>query len=253
LNFYQPHRGEAPAGGLGKVLSSLQATVDAIGEAIRGEAGERGKISADILRQSGLSVVRVGPGSFVVELASSEPVGEYDFSPAGEAIREFVELLDKSEDFDELAEALKQLSPRVAKRYRAFLKHVGDEVADTSVEWASPTTRRSRSTSLNALRAISAGDFIEQMEETDVKMHTVRGVLIGANIRTKRFEIFTRERNYAGEVSDEVFEVFRKATLSRQYKAQIRETVKTKPATGTTKSRFSLVSLETYETEEDHP
>ena len=72
----------------------------------------------------------------------------------------------------------------------------------------------------------------------------ITGTLIGASLKSKRFDIETTDQTYTGDIADEAIETVKNATLSREYTAAIQEISQ---GSGTTdeiiKTEYQLLSL----------
>lgn len=72
----------------------------------------------------------------------------------------------------------------------------------------------------------------------------ITGTLIGASLKSKRFDIETTDETYTGDIADEAIETVRNATLSREYTAAIQEITPRSEATDEiTKTEYQLLSL----------
>jgi len=67
---------------LGNILSTLQETLNAIGQSIIGNPTERGTLPTDVRRKAELQVVGLSAGSFQIELASTNYVDLFNESDA---------------------------------------------------------------------------------------------------------------------------------------------------------------------------
>ncbi len=75
--------------------------------------------------------------------------------------------------------------------------------------------------------------------------------IIAANLRTNRFEIKTEEKNYTGDIADEVFETVDNITLNLKYAAEIQEVTERSEATDElTKPKYLLLSLKLVSNEQ---
>ncbi|MBI1926947.1 hypothetical protein HYR99_22220 [Candidatus Poribacteria bacterium] len=84
------------------------------------------------------------------------------------------------------------------------------------------------------------GEFLEEQASSE---YAVIGILTGAFLSSKRYEIKTQDKTYAGKILDEAFNAVSNATLSERYVATIREVVK-KTVTEETFTEYHLVDLD---------
>lgn len=72
----------------------------------------------------------------------------------------------------------------------------------------------------------------------------ITGTLIGASLKSKRFDIETTDETYTGDIADEAIETVRNATLSRKYTAAIQEiTPRSETTDEIIKTEYQLLSL----------
>ena len=125
----------APMDALGKLASSWQGFVTAVGASLEGYRQERGKLPADVERRTLLAVDGISPGSLVLNLtpiadplAEAEPDGQPDLTAtarplADQAMEAALDLVDSAgnvaaEDLDSLAVRMREAGPRVAGSLR---------------------------------------------------------------------------------------------------------------------------------------
>ena len=240
LNFDGVFRTEAPVAILSKILEKLQDVINAIG-AINVQSE---RITEDIKSKMQLSLLEVGAGSFDIRLASTKTVNLLNHSDFGDAIEEFLNLLNAGSDQDQLKGLLGRLKLRVAEDYTTFLKSLGESVVDTSFKWTSPNPERGGTAYLSEPKMREVIEILQKFQEEASSTFTITGTLTGALLRSKRFEIETTEKPYTGDVADEALETVKNATLSREYTATIREISQRSEATDEiTKPKYLLLSL----------
>jgi hypothetical protein len=87
-------------------------------------------------------------------------------------------------------------------------------------------------------------EILQRFQEEVPSTFTITGTLMGAFLRSKRFEIETTEKTYTGDIADEAIETVSNATLSREYTATIQEITQRNEATDEiTKPKYQLLSL----------
>ena len=246
LNFDGVTRTEAPIISLSKILGTLQDVINTIGMVFYNSD----QITEDIRREMQLSLLGIGAGSFDVRLASTEIVNLFsdsDFGSAlGNAIEEFLNLLNAGSDQEELRRRLHQLRLRVANSYTKFLKSLSDSVTDTKITWVSPNLERGETANLSRLQLRAAIEILERFQKAEPVTFDITGTLMGAFLKSKKFEIETTEKTYTGDIADEALEAVSTATLSREYTAQMQETAEKSETTGEiTKLKYQLLKLST--------
>ena len=245
LNFDGEFRTEAPTNALSDILGSFQDTMDAVGESLTEGSNVRGPIPGDVLSDMQTSVTRIGPGSFKLELASTQLTDMFGESICGDAMQELVDLLKIGSNPTELKEHLIRLKSRVANRYVSLLESLSGVVRDTKIVWASPKEGRGDSAHLPASVARETIDIIEQFEDLLKSDHDVEGTLIGVFTDNKTFGIEAQDGTiYKGKILDEAFHAASSATISERYIATIREVISIQPVTEKTKTDYHLVKLE---------
>ena len=252
LKFIFPDmpRSEAPSKPLGKVLDSLQDIIDAIGQALAiQQSSKTGVIPKNFSKRTEMRLVNVGAGSFEVELVASDMVNLFDESDVGNALDEFIRLVDIGNNIDKLKERLSILKIKTASKYLQFLNSLSQRIDSTSFELASP---KNSSLYRAQMSSETAEQIIEAIRTTDVEEPIdffVRGTLIGANLKRKTYEITVkdsdrRNKNYAGKISASAFDFVSSATLSREYSARLRTTKILHPVTGDVQTMHELLALE---------
>ena len=237
---------EAPAVALSKILGTLQDVFNTIGMI----HSDLSQVTEDIRRKMGISLIGVGAGSFDIRLASTEIVdlfSDSDFGSAfGNAIQRFLNLLDAGSNQEKLKRLLGPLGLRVENSYTKFLKSLNESVIDTKFTWVSPNPQRGGTADLSKLQLRAAIEILERFQKAEPVTFTITGTLMGAFLKSKKFEIETTEKTYTGDIADEALEAVSTATLSREYTAQMQETTEKSETTGEiTKLKYQLLKLST--------
>ena len=243
LWFDRVFRTEAPAAPLGKILGRLQDVINTIGMI----CFHSDQLTENIRSEMEISLLEIGAGSFDIRLASTKSVdlfSDSDFGNTfGNAIEEFMKLLNAGSDPDELKRLLEQLRSRVAKDYTEFLKSLNESVTDTKFTWTSPNPSRGEIVSLSNLQMREVIEILQRFQEETPSTFEITGTLIGASLKSKRFEIETINKTYIGKIADEAFEAISRATLSQEYSAEIQESIEKSETTDETKTVYQLLSL----------
>lgn len=89
-----------------------------------------------------------------------------------------------------------------------------------------------------------SGECLNLKSEGPPSAFIVTGILIGAVLRSKTFEIETLEKTYIGTITDEAFNTVRNATLSKEYTAELQEiTQRSKITNEIVNPKYVLLSL----------
>ncbi|MGB5961237.1 MAG: DUF6575 domain-containing protein [Coleofasciculaceae cyanobacterium] len=252
FKFPTIHRTEAPAADLGIILQSLQYLLNAIGQVRTGNAKLLGKIPKRVIEQTELAVAGTFASSFGVELVASSQADLFGDSLAGAAIEEFLALIKIGSKAQELRECLLKLQSRSASRYRDFLQSLVKARTGVRLNWGSPQPNRGGYAELSLVIVKDIIAIINQIEAEAPEEYQVTGQLIGANIRTKNYEIRELETDikYSGQILDEALPDVETATLNQIYVTVIRAIVEILPITGEEKVKYQLVSLRLLDFEE---
>ena len=249
FNFGGVFRTEAPIDSLGNILTGLQQVINRIGAKCVNSTSK--KIPEDIKSSMGISLLEVGVGSFEIQLASTEYVDMLKESKLGNAINEFVKILNSGCNQDELKTLMEQFGPKVAKDYTEFLKPLSESVIDTRFTWISPHPDRGATVQLSKRQMQKAVDILEKIQEETLETIRISGTLVGLSLRSKSFEIETTDENYyerdyfKGKIKDEAIdtEPIRNATLSQNYTAEIQGFVEIGETKDESNIKFRLLSL----------
>jgi hypothetical protein len=241
---------EAPAKKLGNILSSLQDTIDAIGQAESGHAKPSGKISEEITDRTTLDILCTFKGSFGVRLAAAptKQLELFEDPLAEKVMSDFIMLLKSSKNESELRELMMKLQQRAASRYRRFLLSLTDINAKLRVEWGSYNISKGGTATLSVEDAWYAIDICDEVEAAPPEQIEIIGELTAVNGEQKTFRIRDRHdgQTYYGKISDEVFESGVEPVVTKPYKtykAIIQQTLEEK-TTGESLMKNKLLYLE---------
>lgn len=249
FNFGGVFRTEAPIDSLGNILAGLQKVINSIGEKCINSTSKN-KLEG-IKNRMGISLLEIGTGSFELQLASTEYVDLFKGSDLGNAINEFLKILNSGCNQDQLKPLMEEFGPRVAKDYTDFLKPLSESVIDTKFAWTSPHPDYGGTARLSKQQMQNAIDILETIEKETLETINIRGTLVGISLRNKSFQIETTEGNFynrkyfTGKITDEAFETetVRSATVSQTYIAEIQGFVEIGETKDETKIKFRLLSL----------
>ncbi|MBD2579829.1 DUF6575 domain-containing protein [Oscillatoria sp. FACHB-1406] len=141
LHFPEEEITEAPVGNLGLILSSLQETIDAIGQIKLGKS-ESHIIPHEVKQKTQVVMSGVFSGSFGMRLEGT--VYEEDSLGLGESflgqcLKEFIELINLGANTEELPAKLNVLKKKTAFKYTEFLTALTKiGISKLHIDWASP-------------------------------------------------------------------------------------------------------------------
>ncbi len=249
FNFGGIFRTEAPIDSLGNILTGLQQVINRIGAKCVNSTSK--KIPEDIKSSMGISLLEVGAGSFEIQLASTEYVGILKESDLGNAINDFLKILNSGCNQDQLKPLMEHFGPRIAKEYTEFLKPLSESAIDTRFTWTSPHPDRGGTAQLSKSQMVKTIDILEKIQEKTLKTIRIPGTLVGISLRSKSFEIETSNDNYyerdffKGKITDEVLEteIVKNAAVNKQYTAEIQGFAEIGETKDETNIKFRLLSL----------
>ena len=242
LNFAIGSKTQAPIAILSNIFGKLQTVINTIGMICFNST----QVTEEIRNTMQISLLQVSSGSFNIHLVSPEvtQLDLFDHSDCGEAIEKFFELLNAENNQEKLKKLLGPLKLRVVKDYTNFLQTLNESVTDTEFKWISPNPNRGGTAYLSNSQMQEVIEILEKFQDEEPSKHTIIGTLIGASLRTNRFEIKTTEKTYTGDIADEVFETVENVTLNRQYTTEIQEVTERSETTDElTKPKYLLLSL----------
>lgn len=195
-----------------------------------------------------LNVTRVGASSFAVELASVSSGNLFGETDISKAIEEIISLIQIQSNEKLLTEKIKSLPPKVIGAYAGFLKSLEKGINNTQIDWASPYHETAITTSFTQPEVIATLQLIERTEFREPEMLDIQGALVGANLRSKKFEIHSKDdqdqpKNYGGQIEDHALNELRNVKLGSTCRVSIKRIDKVDFATGEIESKFSLVKI----------
>lgn len=141
LQFPDQDVQEAPVGDLGLILSSLQETIDAIGQVKVGKSDSH-IIPFEVKQKTQVVMSGVFTGSFGMRLEGSiyeeNSLGLRE-SFLGQCLKEFIQLINLGADINELPAKLNSLKKKTAFKYIEFLTALTKiGISKLHIDWASP-------------------------------------------------------------------------------------------------------------------
>ncbi len=252
FNSNQEYNAEAPALKLGNVLTSFQTTMNVI-EMDR--LGYR-QVTPHIKNKMQFYTLVSQPGSFDIKLASNKEgsalqLGLFDtntdqmHSEQKAAISDFFNLLKSKNNKPNLKGILTKLGIRTTNEYRKLLISLNKLETDVTLSWTSPSESEDEVVSLLKQEIPIFVETLKVIEEEQENPFTIIGNLIGLSLVTKRFEIQTDDGPIKGYIQKDANYAIINATISRQYKATIKEVLKKNEVTdGIIKIEHILLNLE---------
>jgi hypothetical protein len=243
---------EAPAKKLGKLLTALQDTVDAIGQVKSGRAVPVGKIAQEIT-ETNLDVIDIFKGSFGIRLASTpilvKQLNLLEEVPLVQTVIDgLITLLNSSSNEQKLRELMAEFQQRVALRYRQFLLALTDAEADLKIEWGSANPEKGGGAELSCFDAWRAIEICSEVETALPEEVEVIGELTAVNGEQKTFRMRDRYDStvYFGKISNAVFASGIDLVITNPYKiykARIQK-ISEETLTGQSTTNNTLLGLE---------
>ncbi|MCA0354704.1 MAG: hypothetical protein LCH85_22145 [Chloroflexi bacterium] len=254
FEFLATVRTEAPVKGIGKIFVAIQDFVHGLASYVR--PNFNGRISDNIPPKHQLVYEAAGAGSFEVQFASLEGTDMLDNSWMSLALAELMDIIEIGTDDEKLQEKLSSLKSNIVGRYLEFLKELREYVTSTTITWASPSGNI-REVSLPQPTVDKTIDIIQISNPSDERTDVIRGVLVGANLERRRFELKVKEdrrsRSIRGKVSDNGMKDLEYAQLSIEYTATIKYITTLKTITGEQFESCELESLKRSDSIKDVP
>lgn len=253
FNSNQEYNAEAPALKLGNVLTSFQTTMNVI-EMDR--LGYR-QVTPYIRDKMQFCTLVSQPGSFDIKLASKKEENSpsqlmlFDMntvqmhSEQKDAISYFFNLLKSKNNKPDLKGILTKLGLRTTNAYRKLLITLNKLETDVTLSWTSPNESEDEVVFLSKQEIPVFVEALKIIEEEQEKPFTIIGNLIGLSLATNRFEIQTSDEPIKGYIQEDANYSIKNATISRQYKATIKEVLKKNEVTDSiVKIEHLLLNLE---------
>ncbi len=253
FNSNQEYNAEAPALKLGNVLTSFQTIMNVIEMERLGYS----QVSPHIKNKMQFYTLVSQPGSFDIKLASNKvkdnPLQLELFDKNTEqidseqkaAISHFFNLLRSKNNKPDLKGILTKLGLKTTNEYRKLLISLNKLETDVTLSWTSPSESEDEVVSLLKQEISMFVETLKVIEEEQEKPFTIVGNLIGLSLATKRFEIETNDGLIKGYIPKDANYAITNATISRQYRATLKEVLKKNEVTdGIIKIEHLLLNLE---------
>lgn len=194
-------RTEYPLRDLGELLEDVQEAVHAMAAEAEDKATATGSIPEYIVRDSELSLVDLQAASFVVVLAPTLGDRMVEMPLAGVATDRLLSLIASTDDESEFREAVAGLQKRAFSKFQGLLEDLVDTNASLRMYFANPG-KEIRETGVTPDQASRGLEILSEVSTTSKQVNIDSAVLIGANVRTRAFELRDDLTNnkYSGRV-----------------------------------------------------
>ncbi len=197
-----------PATRLSDILGSFQDLMNAMGDKLFGSGNSKGPLSQSTIESMQLNVVGFSAGSFRVHTMSEQPINLLEETELGEAASRIITLLNMLGDeqsLNSLKSELSNLGGRVTKSFVELLDSIKMDTEGIKVDWGSPHPERGGQVAVSYAVAQQTVTLIRSSEEEAVREFSVVGTLMGAHLRTRKFEIETADKNrYTGDIAEKL-------------------------------------------------
>lgn len=192
------HPKELPSGqisvrSLTTILGGFQNLSDSIANTLYNQPSEKGKIPQEILDFNEMIFKEARAGSFKAVLGLKHSTQSSIEEPVqSQTLSELFELLFSSEGEESLSDSISFLGPRTLRNYAEWTKTLRDSDTTVEVEWVSSFKGTTRVT-INPEKAVSIHKMLSDFSDPSEEEVSLNGKLMGANVRTKTFEINTSD------------------------------------------------------------
>jgi hypothetical protein len=247
LQFPEEEITEAPVGDLGLILSSLQETIDAIGQIKLGKS-ESHIIPHEVKQKTQVVMSGVFSGSFGMRLEGT--VYEEDSLGLGESflgqcLKEFIQLINLGANTEELPAKLNVLKKKTAFKYTEFLKaltRIG--ISKLHIDWASPSSN----IKMGEIELETAFQAIEIIQKTKIRTETeicvnVKLTQISYSSKTITLQEVGSKKKYKCLIANSAMKDVETISRNVVYVATIQEYVIVSTVINKEKHEYELLSL----------
>ena len=229
-----------------QLTGNLQRLVDALGQAKSGNPTSRGSISETILNETRLDPVGIYTGSLVVLLETSNRDNLFGESLAKSSLEGLFDLFEVGHEAAELASKLSELKSRVAKNYKDFLSTIESSLNAASLTWnqsGKPMYRQFFMNVASARNIIAQIDAATDLTQDNIVMEVT---LIGANVRTLRFEVATLDTNekFEGLIHEDAISEVEKLTLNSECRVILQPNLQVNEVSGEERTTYTLLDIQ---------
>lgn len=245
VKFKSQDKQELPAPKMGSFLMSLQKFFAAVGQSEIAVNSDNGKSPKGVLKKIELSVLETG--DFGIKLGLP-PHGD---SSAERVAAIFLELVESSgnPDKERLKQLLLKLERKAVSSYGQLLVSLKGLKADICVEWGSVNPDAGGRGSLSKTDIQKAIKYVKFWQRQQHQIITVKGKLLGANLSKNMVTIEEVEtgKNYVAKLREELLKEGKfDLIIGRVYWAKFEELISINPATGTEKTRRTVMELSEF-------
>jgi hypothetical protein len=241
------HPNEFPALGLGRILAAFQSLINELSTFKNIASGINSK---EIIKKSELNTLVFTQSSFQIELASTFFEADlFGNSIAGDATEQIFDLITIGSNINDLQNSILKGNKKIAKRYKEFLESLYTTGTGIKIEWGSPTINRGGSIEADLPSINRTLEVMNRIESLEIKQIDVLGDLFKVDRIGWKFGISDLSTNqaYKGDILEEAKSDARTATISRIYRALVREVPEINPTTHDVKTKYELLALKPYE------
>ncbi|SMB88800.1 hypothetical protein SAMN00017405_0529 [Desulfonispora thiosulfatigenes DSM 11270] len=181
--------GQISVRSLTTILGGFQDLSDSIANTLYNQPSEKGKIPQDILEFNEMIFKEARTGSFIAVLDLKHTSKNLIDEPVqSQTLAELFKLLSSSDGEESLSESISFLGPRALRKYSEWTKSIKD--LDTTVELAWTSSYKGYSkVAINPEKAWNIYKRLSDFSQSSEEEIILTGRLMGANVRTKTFEI----------------------------------------------------------------
>ena len=233
--------------GLGRILAAFQSLINELSTFKNIASGINSK---EIIKKSELNTLVFTQSSFQIELASTFFEADlFGNSIAGDATEQIFDLITIGSNINDLQNSILKGNKKIAKRYKEFLESLYTTGTGIKIEWGSPTINRGGSIEADLPSINRTLEVMNRIESLEIKQIDVLGDLFKVDRIGWKFGISDLSTNqaYKGDILEEAKSDARTATISRIYRALVREVPEINPTTHDVKTKYELLALKPYE------
>ncbi|WP_042227713.1 DUF6575 domain-containing protein [Paenibacillus popilliae] len=239
LNVSDQHSNEIDADLLGEVLVTTQNLAYYMGSNC---INSRGPIARDVINANKLKASGFFAASFGVRLKSDTHQGLFGDTDASDTMEKLMELFESTPEVEKFRTVIKGLSIRAIKTYYTLLNKLDNEDTRIKIEWASPSQKYKEAV-LDSGSIKKAVDILIKETKTEIKQIEVKGMLVGVNTESNKFNLHTED-------DEQISGVIGKSLREQQFvvpanvTAVVEQKTEVHVFTEEEKSTFTLISLE---------
>jgi hypothetical protein len=236
-----------------RILTNLQESLAAVGQALQVGATARGVIQHEIREATGLRLAGTFAGSFGLILEGPPQVEELPLldimgrapSVFEQAVLSLLDILEASnnEDYEQaITSKISPLGPRALGHIKSLSQTIEESAASTELVWRRPAAepRRAIFARSGAARLVAALASIERTE----RVVKIRGRLVGASMISGRFELETESGTVLrGRVDAPLLELV-PARFNHECHVTLNVTISRSTIAGEESEDYTLVGLE---------